>query len=831
MYIRIFNEYIWHYIDHLCKEKLLLKTKFTIMSPMSYPHKDIEAKWQKYWENNHFYQADDKSPRPKYYALDMFPYPSGDLHIGHWYAFVGPDIHARYQRMNGYNVMQPIGFDAFGLPAENAAIKRNLHPQTWTCQNIASMQNQFKATGFSFDWSRMVDTSDPEYYKWTQWMFLQLYKHDLAYRKMASVNWCEHDQTVLANEQVENGLCWRCGNVVIQKELEQWFFKITHYAQELLDGLEHIDWPKTTKQMQKNWIGKSEGALIQFKTQLAVDEVDRENNSISVFTTRPDTLFGVSYIVLAPEHKLVTKITTPDKTQQVTEYVKQAQHRSERDRQTTIEDKTGVFTGGYALHPLTQELVPIWVADYVLGTYGTGAVMGVPAHDQRDQQFAQQHQLPIKTVIEQTLEGQSVLVNSGSFTGLTVENATKSIVEALENQQSGQLSTTYRLRDWLVSRQRYWGAPIPIIDCPSCGLVPVPEQDLPVILPQDVDFLPKGKAPLATNRQFMEVACPKCGKAAQRVAETLDTFVDSSWYYFRYADPNNRTQAFSPELINKWMPVDMYVGGAEHTVLHLLYSRFFTKALRDMGYVQVDEPFQRLRHQGMILGPDHQKMSKSKGNVVNPDELVEQFGADAVRMQLVFLGPYDQGGPWQLTGIHGVARFLQRVWDEQRKRSQAWTSSSSNDAAEAIRQNVRKIGQDVTTFKFNTAVAELMKTINTVSKAKEVSKNDWESFIITLAPFAPHIAEDLWHSLGKTDSIHVQGWPKSDLSQKQSGDTIDIAVQINGKFRGLLSTIEQNETKIIDLAVQLPAIENHLRGKKVTKHIYVPGKVINLITN
>jgi leucyl-tRNA synthetase len=797
---------------------------------MSYNPSDMESKWQQYWDEQSLYQAKDDDPRPKYYALDMFPYPSGDLHIGHWYAFTPPDMHARYQRMRGKNVMHPIGFDAFGLPAENAAIKRGLDPNDWTQQNIASMLKQFALTGIGFDMSRVVNTSDPGYYKWTQWMFLKLYEKGLAYRKKASVNWCEHDQTVLANEQVINGLCWRCDNPVVQKDLEQWFFKITDYAEQLLNDLDSLDWPETTKQMQRNWIGKSVGATVKFKVLLADDDSNRQDGFISVFTTRPDTLFGVTYIVLAPEHPLVMKVVTPENKKVVDDYINQAKHRTERDRLSTADLKTGVNTGGRAIHPLTGQEVPIWVADYVLGSYGTGAVMGVPAHDERDQQFATKHALPIVSVIEQNHSGQEVLINSQDFNGLTPEQAKNSIVNQLKSKQAGERTTTYRLRDWLVARQRYWGPPVPMIHCQKCGWVPVPETDLPVVLPEDVDFLPKGQAPLETNAAFMNTICPHCQGHAQRSAETLDTFVDSSWYFLRYADPHNQDQAFDPVKIKQWLPVDIYVGGAEHTVLHLLYSRFFTKALRDMGYLSIDEPFMKLRHQGMILGPDHQKMSKSKGNVVNPDDLVAQFGADAVRMQLAFLGPYDQGGPWQLTGIHGVARFLQRIRQEQEKRGSNWPIDSDADLHQSLAKGIGKIGGDIEEFKFNTAIAELMKINNSVKKAENINKADWEALIITLAPFAPYLAEDLWHSLGHSDSVHIQKWPELEIAQTNVIEEIAISVQINGKHRGIVNADHRaSQADVTQLALELPVIKKYIDNAKVSKYIYIPGKVLNLI--
>jgi leucyl-tRNA synthetase len=795
---------------------------------------EIEEKWQKAWDEQGIYNAPDVSDKPNYYALSMFPYPSGNLHIGHWYAFTAPDIHARYMRMKGNNVMQPIGFDAFGLPAENAAIKHGLDPDGWTRQNIQDMLKQFRLTGFSFDMSRVVNTSDPDYYKWTQWLFLKLYERGLAFRKKGMVNWCEHDQTVLANEQVIDGLCWRCDNPVVQKELEQWYFKITEFAEELLEGLDRVDWPDTTKRMQRNWIGKSAGAIVDFHLVVAEGRVDRERTSISVFTTRPDTLFGVSYVVLAPDHPLVPTIIAPENVEIVSAYVQQARHKTERQRLAN-QDKTGVFTGSFVVHPLSGKQVPIWIADYVLSTYGTGAVMGVPAHDRRDFEFATTHKLPIVPVIdtgnEDRFGGEGIIINSNRYDGMTSQEARVKIIRDLARKGSGRSEVSYRIRDWLISRQRYWGPPIPMIDCKDCGLVPVPEDQLPITLPKDVDFTPKGKPPLATSESFMNTTCPKCEKPAQRVAETLDTFVDSSWYYLRYPDPRNQDQAFSADALRRWLPVDIYVGGVEHAVLHLLYARFVTKALHSMGYLDFDEPFKKLRHQGIILGPDHQKMSKSRGNVVNPDDLVAQFSADAVRMQLVFLGPHEQGGPWDLKGIHGVHRFLNRVWLEQQKRAGTWAKKSDAEVQKSLSDGLKKIADDITAFKFNTAVAELMKIINSVNRAKNMAQEDWESYITALAPFAPFMAEELWHQLGKSDSIHNNKWPEVIVSQEQIERMSDISVQVNGKFRAVITApIESSEDTVLEGAKALDAVQRHIKGKDIVKHIYVPGKILNLIT-
>ena len=808
---------------------------------MKYDPNSFEKKWQQIWDNEQIYQAAEQSDKVKYYSLVMFPYPSGDLHIGHWYSYTGPDVFARFKRLKGFNVLHPFGFDAFGMPAENAAIKRGLHPHDWTQKNITAMISQIKATGASFDWTRVVDTSSPDYYRWTQWLFLQFYKHDLVYRKKARVIWCETDQTVLANEQVEAGLCWRCGNPVIQKELEQWFFRISKYADQLLDGLEELDWPAKTKLMQSNWIGRSEGLEVDFNVEdnnVLINNKDCQKK-ITVFTTRPDTLFGVTYLVIAPESHLVTVITSDECRGEVEAYQLQTQGLSERERQANQDQKTGVFTGGYASHPLTSQKIPIWIADYVISSYGTGAVMGVPAHDQRDWEFAQEHHLATIEVItggdtsKSAYVGLGTTKNSSSFDNLTSVKASNDIADFIQEQQIGKKVINYRLRDWSISRQRYWGAPIPMIDCPTCGLVPVPESDLPVVLPRDVDFMPKGQPPLATNEEFMVVSCPQCQQPARRVPETLDTFVDSSWYYLRYIDPDNKQEAFSKAQANKWMPVDMYVGGAEHTVLHLLYSRFFTKSLRDMGYLDASEPFTALRHQGTILGPDHQKMSKSKGNVVNPDDLVRDFGADAVRMQLLFMGPYDQGGPWQLGGIQGVYRLLQKLWTFQHQQvdKNLWSEHSAQAVSEAINSLIIKAEIDIAQFKFNTAIATLMSTWNCIQKEGKISRADWEIYLVVLSPFAPHSTEEMWHTLGNSASVHRQTWPVSISVSKQTKEETDIIVQVNGRVRARLTvSVHDTDEQIIDAAKSATAVSRHLDPTLQYKPALIAGKVLNFIS-
>ena len=624
--------------------------------------KTVEKKWQERWEKANFNRFDKKdTQKKKWYVLEMFSYPSGaKLHVGHWYNYGPTDSYARFKRMQGYNVFQPMGFDAFGLPAENYAIKTGIHPKDSTEKNIETMETQLKAMGAMFDWSAEIKTCGEEYYKWTQWMFLQLYKKGLAYRKEAPVNWCPSCQTVLANEQVNDNACERCGSQVIRKNLTQWFFKITEYAEELLNGLENLDWPEKTKAMQRNWIGKSTGCEVEFECETG--------DKIRVFTTRCDTLFGVSYVVLAPEHPLARKLTLPEQEKAVEDYIEYASKANEIDRLSTAREKTGVFTGSYCVNPVNGKRVPVYLADYVLCSYGTGAVMAVPAHDERDFAFAQKYRLPMERVILNAGELAPLpycedgrLINSIQFDGMTSETAREEISEFLKKSGKGGKKVNYRLRDWLVSRQRYWGAPIPVIHCPKCGTVPVPESELPVRLPYDVEFRPDGKSPLAKHEKFMNTACPKCGGAAQRDPDTLDTFVCSSWYYLRYADSKNDKRPFEPQTADYLLPVDVYVGGAEHACMHLLYARFFTKALRDMGYLHFDEPFSRLVHQGVILGPDGNRMSKSKGNVVSPDEYISAYGSDVFRLYLMFGFSYTEGGPWNDDGIKAIAKFLDRV--------------------------------------------------------------------------------------------------------------------------------------------------------------------------
>lgn len=799
-----------------------------------YDHKSIEKKWQAEWGAAGMYQADNRSDKPKKYVLDMFPYPSGDgLHLGHVENYTATCIYSRYLRMKGFNVMHPIGWDAFGLPAENYAIKTGTHPDVSTHQNIKNFIGQMKSLGFSSDWSREIDTSSPEYYKWTQWFFLLLYKNGLAYKKKAKVNWCDSCKTVLANEQAENGICERCKNEVIQKDLEQWFFKITDYADDLIDGLSNVDWPSSTIAAQRNWIGRSEG--VEFGM-----EIPEAKESIRVYTTRIDTVFGMTYVVLAPEHPLIATLLSRVKNKTAVEaYIKDTAKKTELERTELAKEKTGVRLEGIeAVNPFTQKPVPIFVADYVLGNYGTGAVMAVPAHDERDFEFAKKYDLPIEMVVcphashsscpilLAAYTGPGKLVMSGDFNGLTSEEAREKMSQWLESKKLGTKKVNYRLRDWLVSRQRYWGAPIPIIYCDEHGEVPVPEENLPVLLPTDVDFRPTGESPLKYSKTFNDVVCPKCKKPARREADTMDTFVCSSWYYFRFADPKNSKEFASREAIEKWLPVDMYMGGAEHTVLHLMYARFFTKVLKKLGYIDFDEPFAKLRHQGMILAEDGRKMSKSLGNVVNPNEIIEQYGADTLRLHEMFLGPLEDMKAWNSTTIVGPYRFLERVW---RLKEKVGGENKQNTAEATLHKTIQKVGEDIEQFGFNTAISSLMILLNEFEKQESVPKSAYQTFLLLLAPFAPHITEELWHEMGNTTSVHLASWPAFELA-KTIANEVTIAIQVNGKVRDTVVVArDTKEEELKALALARPMIEKWLEGKEVSKIIVVPNKLVSIV--
>lgn len=952
-----------------------------------YNPQELEPKWQKSWADKKLYEVDTSKPvNDKFYIIPMFPYPSGDMHIGHWYNFAPTDTVARWQRMRGRTVLHCNGYDSFGLPAENAAIKRGIPPAEWTSSNIASMGKQLAAIGASYDQTKKIITSEPSYYRWTQWLFLKLYEKGLAYKKKGVVNWCPKDQTVLANEQVvgDDNHCERCGTPVIQKELEQWYFKITDYADRLLEDFDKVDWPNRVQTMQANWIGKSVGAEVDFKTE--------NNKKITVFTTRADTLFGATYLVLAPEHHLVEKLTTKEQKKIAEQYVQQATSKTELERKEGEKDKTGVFTGSYAINPVNNEKIPIWIADYVLTGYGTGAIMAVPAHDQRDYDFAIKHALPIKEVVEArtydkdnpprddkefttrhavvclvkradgtylTLKyrkldwhafviggvennedivdtakrelkeetgyvdvtyegrmpfalnsifyaehkdvnrdiradvllfklnsdkqvktareahedfdeawvplselhklhpvggleymikwlqegdyvytGEGRVINSGDYTNLLTNEVREAIISDLAKQGVAKEKVNYKMRDWLISRQRYWGTPIPIIYCEDCGTVTVPEDLLPVVLPENVQFEPTGTSPLQKDESFLHTECPKCHKPARRETDTMDTFIDSSWYFLRYPDIDNKAAAFDPKILENWGPVDHYIGGIEHAILHLLYARFITKFLYDNHGLRFDEPFAKLSNQGMILGPDGLKMSKSKGNVVNPDEMVTSYGADSLRLYLMFMGPYDQGGPYSMTGIAGTRRFLERLWLLINEYTDGSQDKTKNQALRRLsHKTIKIVSGDLQTMSFNTAIAAMMSMVNELYKIrgdKSVQKSaDWQFALQTLAqllaPFAPHITEEMWQMLGGDNSIHLSNWPVHD-EKFIVEDSITIIVQVNGKLRAQLSLpAGVDEHTVTKAAKSDTKVATYLQGKTVKKVIYIPGKLVNIV--
>jgi leucyl-tRNA synthetase len=917
----------------------------------SYNPAEIEKKWQDRWEQDGIYHSDIDPSKPKFYALTMLPYPSGDLHIGHWYAMTPSDARARFMRMQGYNVMFPIGFDAFGLPAENAAIKRNIHPKEWTYKNIANMRRQLRSMGAMWDWRREAVSADPEYYHWTEWFFTQLYKHDLAYRKMSPVDWCPHCNTTLAREQVwgEDRHCERCGTPVIKKNLEQWFFKTTDYADELL-RFDDIDWPERVKTLQTNWIGRSEGASVYFKTE--------GGDTLEIFTTRPDTLWGATFMVLAPEHPLVAKLTSDEQREVVHEYTHQALRQSDIQREASDKEKTGVFTGGYAINPVNGQRIPVWIADYVLMTYGTGAIMAVPAHDERDFAFAIKFGLPILPVLQRTdgltksfavagsmregftaalqqtgipyvqdergefvtipfekvdtyiriakeyltsgfwnevvgsrwvfifensiyqwesLESGArilarckelepgvramrtlmemlwgcefyrdalfhteygAMINSAEFSGTPGETAKQKVTAWLEENGKGKHAVNYRLRDWLISRQRYWGAPIPMVYCPDCGIVPVPDEDLPVLLPDDVEWMPTGQSPLKLHPTWKQTTCPTCGGPAERETDTMDTFMCSSWYHLRYLSPWYNDGPFEQKEYDYWMPVDLYTGGIEHATMHLIYTRFFHKACRDMGITEGDEPMLMLRNQGIVLGDDSEKMSKSRGNVVSPDELVELFGADVVRTYLMFFTRWDQGGPWSMSGVEGTNRWLRRVWTAIMEPGE--TSSASEETIRILRrkvhQTLKAVTRDFREFEFNTIISGLMELLNEMGRAKQ--QGAWgtpawneavDIYLRMLAPVAPHISEELWEAIEKPYSIHTQRWPEVDEEAARE-DEISLAVQVNGKLRDRFSApagVDEETAK--STALGLESVRKLLDGKTPRKVIYVKGRLVNIV--
>ncbi|MEE8194103.1 MAG: leucine--tRNA ligase [Dehalococcoidales bacterium] len=810
----------------------------------NYNPQQIEKKWQQQWAEDKLYEVSEDITKPKWYALTMFPYTSGDLHIGHWYALAPSDVHARFKRLQGYNVLHPMGFDAFGLPAENAAIKQGIHPYKWTMQNIDNMRRQLKSIGAIYDWSREVITCQPEYYRWTQWFFLKLYEHGLAYRARAPVNWCPNCQTVLANEQVVDGSCERCGAAVIRRDLEQWFLRITRYADELM-GHDGIDWPERIKAMQRNWVGKRSGTEISF----ALDHPGVAEKEIRVFTTRPDTIFGVTFMVLAPEHPLVARLTSPEKRAEVEDYIARSRRLTEIERLSTEKEKDGVFIGAYVVNRVNGEKVPIWIADYVLLGYGTGAVMAVPAHDERDFVFARKYSLPIRVVIAppdwggEELEAAYIevgsMVNSGRFNGLPSEPGMDAVSDFLKERGWGGRTVTYKLRDWLISRQRYWGAPIPMVYCPHCGIVPVPEHDLPVVLPEDAEFKPTGESPLKYNEQFVNTTCPKCGGPARRETDTMDTFMCSSWYFLRYTSPGFDSAPFDADKLGYWMPVDLYTGGAEHAVMHLLYARFFTKALRDMGITSFGEPFSRLFNQGIIIA-GKQKMSKSRGNVITPDEYVSQLGADAMRAYLMFVAPWQQGGEWNDSGIIGMSRWLNRVWrlvlEPYQVKAEAGSPANQKDLARITHQTIRKVTQDLEKMRFNTMIAALMEFTNYLAGVRDVgfvTERDWrqaiKTLLLLLAPTAPHIAEELWHRTGGDYSIHNQGWPGWD-EELAKDEEITLVVQVNGRLRDRVTVPQAiTEAEARQIALDSLRVRSYLEGRQIARVIYVPKRLINLV--
>jgi leucyl-tRNA synthetase len=794
-----------------------------------------EAKWTKIWHQTNLNKTPEEV-KDKFYNLVMFPYPSGNLHIGHWYNFAPADTLGRFSKMHGKDVLEPFGYDSFGLPAENAAIERGLMADKWTDQNIADMTLQMNKIGAMYDWDKTLKTSEPNYYKWTQWMFLKLFQDKKAYQKDGLVNWCPNDKTVLANEQVVNGECDRCGTTVERKNLKQWYFKTTAFADALIDDLDSIDWPDKIKEMQRNWIGRSVGAHINFA-------IDGSNEKLQVYTTRPDTIYGVTFMVVAPEHPLVGEITSKDQSEEVNNYIAEVGAKTNIDRMETKE-KTGAFTGAYAVNPATNQNVPIWISEYVLMEYGTGAIMSVPAHDERDYEFAKKFGLEITQVIEGgSIEGQAhvlsgKLINSGEFDGMDSDEAKQKITTWLESKNIGQKQTNYRLRDWLISRQRYWGTPIPIIHCDNCGVVAVPEKDLPVVLPLDQKFGKDGRSPLLDNEDFLNVKCPDCGDDAKRETDTMDTFVDSSWYFLRYPNPQYLDGPFDPAAVKRWLPVDRYIGGAEHAVLHLMYARFFTKFLHSKGHLDFNEPFTKLINQGMIDGPDGKKMSKSKGNVINPDDYVDKYGADSVRMYLMFMGPYEDGGPWDPKRFEGTHRFVNKIWDMI---TSSYSEINLDSAVEAeleskLHKLIKKVTEDVPNVRFNTAIASMMEFVNYASSVKlkgEVSANQWNivvnTFTKVLAPFAPFLAEELWEKLGNHESVHAQAWPIYDENLLKD-DVLTIIIQINGKLRD--EFLVNSEDAFYQDELERMAKEklgDKLAGMEVIKTVVVPGKLVNFV--
>jgi len=796
----------------------------------SYDHQKIEKKWQEYWEKNGFYKAEDFSKKPKQYILIEFPYPSGDgLHVGHCRSYSALDAVARKKRMEGFNVLYPIGWDAFGLPTENYAIKTGIHPKTATEKNIANFKRQLKSLGLSFDWSREINTTDPKYYKWTQWIFLQLFKKGLAYQAEIPINWCPSCKIGLAHEEVVDGKCERCGAQTEQKTIKQWLLKITKYADRLIEDLDKVDYLEKIKTQQINWIGRSYGTEADFKL---VDS----RESIIVFTTRIDTIFGVTAVVLAPEHPLVLKITKDEQKQEVLKYIEESKKKSEFERTELEKEKTGVFTGSYCLNPLNNEKIPIWIGDYVVATYGGGAVMMVPAHDYRDYDFAEKYGLEIREVIsggdisKEAFADYGTLINSGPFDGLSSGQAIKKITEWLEKKKVGKKTIQYKLRDWIFSRQHYWGEPIPIIHCPKCGAVPVPEKDLPVELPYVEKYQPTGtgESPLAKIEEWVNVKCPKCKGSARRETDTMPNWAGSNWYYVRYLDPDNDKEIADRKKLKYWMPVDWYNGGFEHTTLHLLYSRFWYKFLFDIGVVPGTEPYKRRTSHGIVLAEDGRKMSKSFGNVVNPDDIIKSFGADTLRIYEMFMGPFDQAINWNTQGVRGVYRFLDKVWKLHYK-VDLDSKVKNQELERLVHKTIKKIDEDLESFKFNTAVSALMILANSLEKEEKISSVYYSLFLILLAPFAPHATEELWSNLGNKGSVHKQVWPKYDKKLIKD-ETITLIVQVNGRVRDKIAVeADISEEKAKELAISSQNVKKWIQNKEIKKVIFIPRRLINIV--
>jgi leucyl-tRNA synthetase len=804
-----------------------------------YKHREIEQKWQRYWEEHKTFKTDTESDKEKFYVLDMFPYPSGaGLHVGHPEGYTATDILARMKRMQGYEVLHTMGWDAFGLPAEQYALDTGNDPREFTQKNIATFKRQLKSLGFSYDWDREINTTDPEYYKWTQWIFLQLYKKGLAYMAEVPVNWCPALGTVLANEEVIDGKSERGGHPVIRKPMRQWMLKITAYAERLLADLDKVDWPEHIKEMQRNWIGKSEGAEITFK-------IDGHDETVTVFTTRPDTLFGATYLVLAPEHQLVDKITTPEQKASVESYRREVEKKSDMERTELSKEKTGVFTGGYAINPVNGEKLPIWIADYVLITYGSGAIMAVPGHDERDHEFAKKYSLPIREVVkggnvdEAAYTGDGEHVQSDFLNGLNKEEAILKMIEWLEKEGIGRKKVSYRLRDWLFSRQRYWGEPIPILHLEDGTIKPLPEEELPLTLPHMKEIRPSGtgESPLANAVDWVNTVDPETGMKARRETNTMPQWAGSCWYYLRYIDPHNKEKLADPEKLKKWLPVDVYIGGAEHAVLHLLYARFWHKVLYDIGVVPTEEPFQRLYNPGMILGANNEKMSKSKGNVVNPDDIVESHGADTLRVYEMFMGPLEASIAWSEEGLDGARRFLDRVWrlfvteDGHLSEKVVEDVAATESYEKTYHQTVQKVTEDYENLRFNTAISQLMVFINESYKQTEIPKAYVEGFTKLLSPLAPHIAEELWEILGNEPSVSLTSWPTYD-PDKLVESTVEIVIQVNGKVRSKLTVPKTiDRAALEEKALADDHIKEWLQGKTVRKVIVVPGKLVNIVAN